>query len=566
MRLSNTFFITRREFPKDEETLSARYLIRSGMIYKNDKGIYSYLPFGNKVVENIKRIIKEEFDSINANQVVMPSLVPSSVFDKTGRKELFADEMYNLVDRNNREYSLCPTSEELFAELAKHKIMSYKDLHFTLYQIGTKYRDEEYLKCGLSRKKEFIMADAYSFDANDGGADISYDKMYLAFKNIFTKMGLNPMVVRSDALYMKGLSSEEFQVISEHGDNTVVKCNNCTFASNIEEAACKNGYKLYSDKLNRKELITTHGITDIEELSKVLEIPVSYFIKSLIFKVDGEYKMVLLRGLSEVNINKLRKLFKTTNIEIPTSRELERIGTHEDFIGPIDSTMEVIADNEIKSLVNAVVGSNKKNKHWLNICPGKDFKVTKYADVKLFDETSLCPKCRSKCKIYKGSEVGHIFKLGDNYSEHYGLKYVDEKNETNYVHMGSYGIGVDRCVTSIVEKYHDGNGILWPMSVAPFKVCIVVANVNDSETFKYAKRLYEKLSSKGIDVLLDDRKESIGVKFADMDLIGIPIRITVGQSFVTGELEFKLRNSMFTEYVKCSEILEKVEGEIKKSY
>ena len=267
MRLSNTFFITRREFPKDEETLSARYLIRSGMIYKNDRGIYSYLPFGNMVVENIKKIIKEEFDSINANQLIMPTLVPANVFETTGRKELFADEMYNLIDRNNREYSLCPTSEELFAELAKHKIMSYKDLHFTLYQIGIKYRDEEYLKCGLSRKKEFIMADAYSFDANDGGLDISYDKMYLAFKNIFTKMGLNPMVVRNDASYMKGLSSEEFQVISDHGDNIVVKCNNCTFASNIEDAACKNNYKLYSDKLNRKELISTHGITDIKELS-----------------------------------------------------------------------------------------------------------------------------------------------------------------------------------------------------------------------------------------------------------------------------------------------------------
>ena len=228
--------------------------------------------------------------------------------------------------------------------------------------------------------------------------------------------------------------------------------------------------------------------------------------------------------------------------------------------------MEVIADNEIKSLVNAVVGSNKKNKHWLNICPGKDFKVSKYADIKLFDNTSICPKCRSKCKIYKGSEVGHIFKLGENYSEEYGLKYVDEKNETNFVHMGSYGIGIDRCVTSIVEKYHDGNGILWPMSVAPFKVCIVVANVNDSETFKYAKKLYNKLKATGIDVLLDDRKESIGVKFADMDLIGIPIRITVGQSFVTGELEFKLRNSMFTEYVKCSDIIKKVEEVIEKSY
>ena len=558
MRLSNCFYITRREFPKDEETLSAKLLIKSGMIYKNDKGIYTYLPFGLKVVENVKKIIKEEFEKINANEVIMPTLVPSKVFDDTERKELFGKEMFNLVDRNKKHYSLCPTSEELFAVLARNKIMSYKDLHFTLFQIGNKYRDEVDLKCGLSRKKEFIMADAYSFDANDGGADISYDKMYLSFKNIFTKMGLNTMVVRSDAAYMKGLSSEEFQVISEQGDNLVVKCNNCTFASNIEDADCKNTYKLYSDKLERKELINTHGITKIPDLSKALGIPVNTFIKSLIFKVNGVYKMILLRGNSEVNINKLRRLFKTNDIEVPSSQELERMGTLEGFVGPMDCTMDVIADNEIKSLINAVVGSNKKNKHWLNICPGKDFKVTKYADVKLFDENSVCPKCKGKCKILKGIEVGHIFKLGDNYSKYYELKYVDEKNESNYVHMGSYGIGVDRCINSIVESYHDDMGIMWPMNIAPFKVGIIIANVNDRDTFKYAKNLYEKFNSMGIDCLLDDRKETVGVKFNDLDLIGVPIRITVGQNYSSGEVELKLRNSFMTEFIDTKDIVNKV--------
>lgn len=566
MRLSNCFYITRREFPKDEDTLSAKYLVRSGMIYKNDKGIYTYLPFGLRVVENIKKIIREEFEKINGNEVIMPTLVPSKVFDETGRKDIFGKEMFNLTGRDKKEYSLCPTSEELFAMLARNKITSYKDLHFTLFQIGTKYRDESDLKCGISRKKEFIMADAYSFDANDGGADISYDKMYLAFKNIFTKMGLHPIVVRSDAAYMKGLSSEEFQVISEHGDNIVVKCNNCTFASNIEDADCKNTYKLYNDKIERKELVNTHGITDVNELSKELGIPVSFFIKSFIFKVDGKYKMILVRGNSSVNINKLKRLFNTNRIEVPTTHELDKMGTVDEFVGPIDCTMEIIADNEIKSLINAVTGSNKKNKHWLNICPNKDFKVSKYADVKIFDENSVCPKCRSKCKLLKGVEVGHIFKLGDNYSEHYDLKYTDEKNEQDLVHMGSYGIGIDRCINSIVEMYHDQYGIMWPIEVAPFKVAIVIANVNDKDTFKYAKGLYDKFNNLGIDCLLDDRKESVGVKFNDLDWMGIPIRITVGQNYSSGEVELKLRNSFVTEFVQTKEIIDKVKQIIKNNY
>ena len=565
MRLSNCFYVTRREFPKDEDTLSAKYLVKSGMIYKNDKGIYTYLPFGLKVVENIKKIIKDEFEKINANEVSMPTLVPTRVFEETDRKELFGKEMFNLIGRNKKHYSLCPTSEELFASLAKNKVASYKDLHFTLFQIGTKYRDESDLKCGISRKKEFLMADAYSFDANDGGADISYDKMYLAFKNLFTKMGLNTLVVRSDAAYMKGLSSEEFQVISEHGDNHVVKCNNCTYASNIEDADCKNTYKLYSDKIDRKEIINTHGITDVNELSKELAIPVSQFIKSFIFKVNGVYKMILVRGNSEVNINKVKRLFNTNKIEIPTEQELEKMGTKEGFIGPINCTMEIIADNEIKSLINAVTGSNKKNKHWINICPNKDFKISRYADIKIFDENSVCPKCKSKCKILKGVEVGHIFKLGDNYSEVYDLTYTDEKNEQNLVHMGSYGIGIDRCINSIVESYHDELGILWPMNVAPFKVAIVVANVNDSDTFKYAKNLYNKLNSQGIDTLLDDRKESVGVKFNDIDLMGIPIRITVGQNYSNGEVELKQRTSFMTEFIKVENIINEVKTIIKKN-
>lgn len=559
MRASSTFFITRKEYPKDENTISAKLLVKSGMIFKNDNGIYTYLPFGLKVLNNIKKIIKEEMNNLDADEVLMPSLISSDVFEFTKRKELFGEEMFNVISRNNKEYSFCPTHEELFALLARNKIKSYKDLHFILYQISNKYRDEEKDEYGLIRKKEFCMADAYSFDANDGGSDISYDKMYQSFHHIFNKLRLNIMVVGSDASYMKGLSSEEFQIESEYGDNEVVKCTSCTYASNIEDAWCKSNYKFEDVKLLKKELVKTSNIKTINEVSKYLNTDVSNIIKSLIIKIDEEYLMILLRGNSELNIEKLKRTLNTKTIEIPSSYELERIGTSVGFIGPIDTTMKVIADSEVKTMLNAVCGSNKKDYHFINVVPGRDFKVNKYCDLKLFDENNLCPKCRSKCEIIKGIEVGHIFKLGSNYSKDYNLKYTDETNNINYVHMGSYGIGLDRCMGAIVEKHYDNKGIVWPINVSPFKVCIVLANINDRDSYKYAKDLYEKLNKLEIDTFLDDRKETIGVKFADMDLIGIPIRITVGRGYENKEVELKLRNEKKSINVKITDIIEKIE-------
>lgn len=562
MRTSNSFFITRREYPSDEESDSAKLLVKSGMILKNSNGIYTYLPFGFKVFENVKKIIREEFNNINANEVLMPTLIPSRYFEVTQRKKIFDKEMFNITSSDNKEYSLCPTSEELFAYLARNRIQSYKDLHFTLYQISNKYRDEIKTEYGLIRKKEFTMADAYSFDANDGGSDISYDKMYLVFKNIFTKFGLSPITVRSDSSYMKGLSSEEFQVISKYGDNEVVKCKKCTYASNIEEAECKNSYKISVDNRLKKQLVKTPNIKSIFDLSNYLHIKEKNILKSIICRVDGVYKMFLLRGSSELNISKVKKLFKTNNIEIPSSYELEKMSTTVGYIGPINCTLEIIADNEVKTMTNFVCGSNKENYHYLNVNIDDDFKVNRYADIKVFDSASLCPKCKSECEIVKGIEIGHIFKLGDNYSKEYSLKYLDEKNEINYVHMGSYGIGVDRCISAIVESHHDYKGIIWPMNVAPFKVAIVVVNINDKASFKYSKELYEKLNKLGIDTLLDDRKESVGIKFSDMDLLGIPIRITVGRDFENNEVEFKLRKDDHTECVKTKDLIDKIKKEI----
>lgn len=565
MILSNSFFITRKEFPNDEESLSAKLLIKSGMIYKNDSGIYTYLPIGLKVIENIKKIIKEEFNKVNAEEVLMPSLIDCESFSYSKRNMAFESEIFKLTGRNNKDYMLCPTHEELFSILVRQKIRSYKDLHFTLFQISNKYRDEEKPKYGLTRKKEFLMADAYSFDADESGLDVSYDKMFQVFKRIFNRLNLNTIVVSNDAEDMLGESSEEFQVICDYGDNEVVKCNNCTYATNIEYASSSNIYKKEEKNILAKKLVYTPNKKTIKEISDFLQIEPKNIIKSIIIKVDEKYVMLLLRGNSEINFKKIEKIYPNRIITIPNSEELEKIGTKVGYIGPIKSTMEIIADNEIKTIENAVCGSNKENYHYINVNPNIDFKINRYADIKLFDNNSLCPRCKNKCSIKKGIEVGHIFKLEDNYSGNYNLKYVDEVNEMNYVHMGSYGIGIDRCMGAIVETSNDEKGIIWPIEVSPYKVAIIVVNVNDKEVMKYARTLHDKLEKLNIDTILDDRKETVGIKFNDMDLIGVPIRITVGTNLTNGIVELKMRNEEKIEEVDSRSIILKIEDILEKN-
>lgn len=560
MRMSNSFFITRKEFPKDENTISAKLLIKSGMVFKNENGVYSYLPLGLKVVNNIKKIIRNEMDKINAEEVLMPSLVDYSYFENSGRNVIFGKEMFTLTDRNNKEYALCPTHEELFAYLVRNKIQSYKDLHFTLFQMSNKFRDEFHPEYGLIRKKEFLMADAYSFDTDMSGLDVSYDKMYQTFKNIFKRCNLDTITVKSDPESMKGTTSEEFQVECDFGDDKIVKCTSCSYSSNIEEAACltkTNKENNFDIKMIRK--VHTPNIKTVKELKEFFNVDDDKILKSLIVKADSKYIMILLKGNDELNLNKLETILKTKNIEIPSSYELERIGTEVGYIGPIKSTMTIIADMEVKNMHNVICGSNIKDYHYKNVNPKVDFKIDRFADLKIFNESSYCPKCGSKCEMINGIEVGHIFKLETNYSKIYDLKYLDETNTFNYVHMGSYGIGIDRLISAIVEKNHDEKGIIWPMLVAPYKVAIVVINVNDKESYKYSKMLYERLTQNGIDTILDDRKETVGIKFNDMDLFGIPIRITVGKKLEEGFVEIKLRNEIKSNDIKIENVLKTIE-------
>ena len=553
MRMSDAFFITRKELPNEDSSLSTKLLIKSGMIYKNDNGIFSYLPMGLKALKNIESIIREEFNKNKAQELLMPSLVPSEVFKTDNRNNMFDKELFNFKGRNNKDYSLCPTHEELFAMVVRNRINSYRDLHFTLFQISSKFRDEINTKYGLVRKKEFYMADAYSYDTDESGLDISYDKMFQTFNNIFKRLNIDTLVARSDPSLMNGTESEEFQVVCDYGDNEIVKCTNCSYCTNIEYAYSYDKYKREDVDIKPKKLVKEEEINLKDK---------SNFIKSIVVRIDDSYKMLLLKGNAEINLYKLYKVLKTDKIEFPNEYELDKIGTNINYVGPISATMEIIADNEVKSMFNAVCGSNKKGYYYVNVNPGVDFKVSRYVDIKLFDKNSLCPRCKSKAEILNCVEVGQIYKLDTNYSKTYDLKYADETNTLQYVYMGSYGIGLDRCVDAIVEKHHDDKGILWPIDVAPYKVAIVVLNIDDSESFKYAKKLYEKLQDLKIDTLLDDRRDSVGVKFNDIDLIGVPIRITIGSKLESGFVELKLRNSEKSIDIKTNSIITRVLDEI----
>ncbi len=553
MKLSNGFFITRRENPKDESILATKLLIKSGMVIKNTNGVYSYLPMGLRVLKNIKNIIRKEMDNINAEEVLMPVMSKYSESD-------FLTEEFNFLDRDNNRLKLFSSARELFSYLASFKVRSYKDLHFTLYQINHNFRDEEHVEYGLVRKKEFYTLESYSFDSDEGGLDVSYDKMFLAFKKIFSKLGLDTLVVRSS----EGLLSEEFQVISKEGDNKVVKCTRCSYACNIEDATTSTITTVKEVVQKNKEIIKTPGVKTIRDLSEYLDIFPSRILKTIVIKVDNKYKMALLKGESELNIKKLKLLFKTNNVVIPTTYELEKMGIHTGYVGPIDAEIEIIADNEVKSMNNFICGSNKENYHYMNVNYNKDFKISKFADIKLFDDKCLCPKCKNECEILDGIEVGQITKLGSESAKQYKLSYTDEINVKEYVQIGSYSIGLDRVMSAIVENNNDEKGIIWPVSVAPYKVGIVISNINDKEVSKYANTLYKKLEELNIDTILDDRKESIGIKFNDIELIGIPIMVVVGKKLDDGMVEVRLRTEMQSKDVKTNKIIEYIQNILEK--
>ncbi|MEF2784090.1 MAG: proline--tRNA ligase [Clostridium sp.] len=543
MKLSNSYFYTLRENVKDEDSTSGNLLVRAGMIKKSSSGIYMIMPMGKRVLKKIEDIVREEMDNAGAQELLMPALIPEEIYEKSGRREAFGSNMFSLKDRYQKNYVLGPTHEELFTMAAMMKGSSYKDFPYNLYQIQTKFRDETRPRYGLIRVREFIMKDAYSFDRDEAGLHESYMKMFNAYKKIMDRCDLTYKIVKADTGAMGGSLSEEFQAITEIGEDVVVTCDGCDFSSNLEITEVIDTGVTSDEEEKAMEVVETPNAKTIEEVAAYFNRSADDFVKTLIYSVDGKTYAFLLKGNRELNETKVLKLLQANEIELASFDEVERV-THAKvgFAGPVGLDCPIIMDREVAHMKNFIVGANKTDHHIQNVNL-KDFTVEKVADIAQVHEGDICPVCGKPLKFCKGIEVGNTFKLGTKYAEALGLEYQDENNKLHPVVMGCYGFGLERCMASIVEQHNDEAGIIWPVSVAPFTVAIVVVANKDEEQMHIGNELYEALRKEGIDVLLDDRKERPGVKFKDMELIGIPYRITVGKGIKEGKVEFRERTA-----------------------
>ena len=556
MNLKNSYFYTLRESPKDEESTSGILLCRGGFIKKTSAGDYMFLPLGYKVKCNIENIIRQEMNAIDCQELTMPCLLPEDVYVASGRRANFGNDMFSLKDRSGKPMVLGPTHEELFAIASGMKIKSYKDMPFSLYQIQTKFRDEARPRYGLIRVKEFTMKDAYSFDKDEAGLDVAYDKMFKAYHNIFTRLHLNYKVVRANTGVMGGLLSEEFQAISPIGEDTLVLCDKCDFSSNIEVAKHVCLEEPAEEEKPMEEVYTPHAKT-IEEVCDYLHMPITKSVKALLMDVDGKLVIMFIRGDRELNESKVLKLLGGHKLNFANDELIATSNAVPGFTGPVGLKATIVVDDEVLKMHNFCAGANKENYHYINVNP-KDFTYDYVGDIVNVKEGDHCPNCDGKLYFQKGIEVGNTFKLGTKYSKAMNLYFQDEKGQLNPVLMGCYGIGVGRVMAAIIEQSHDDNGMIWPMNIAPYKVCIVVVKTNDEQQMKLANEIYDKLQKAGIEPLLDDRDERVGVKFKDMELIGIPMRITVGRDAVNDQVEFILRTETEKQVISSEEAINKV--------
>ncbi len=562
MRLSKDFFYTIKENIADEDSTSGKLLVKSGMIKKVGNGIYAKMPLGEKTAKNIEKIVRKHMNEAGASEVRMPSLLPMEVFEKTGRKNAFGPSMFKLKDRYNRDYALGPTHEELFAISALSKVKSYRDLHFTTYQIGPKFRDEMRPRLGLIRTREFTMKDAYSFDKDLEGLDESYKKMFEAYHKIFQEIGLDYTVVRADTGLMGGLLSEEFQAITNIGEDVLVMCDKCDFSSNMEISP--NATKEIDNEEEKElQLVETVNQHTIEEVCKFLNLDIKKTVKAMLMNIDGKLVILFIRGDRELNETKVLKLLGASEMGFANDELIATSNAVPGYTGPIGLNCKIVIDNEILNMKNFCCGANKENYHYIN-ANVKDFKYDMVGDIVNVKEGDTCPKCGGKLFFKKGIEVGNTFKLGTKYAEGLGLTYLDSENKSHPVIMGSYGIGIERIISAVVEQNNDEKGIIWPMNIAPYKVAIVVINPKEEKQLSVGEEIYNKLNEQGIDTILDDRNERPGVKFNDMDLIGIPVRITIGKKINDDILEIKLRKEDTVEECKVEDAIEKIKVIISK--
>ena len=552
MRLSQMHIRTLRETPNEAEIPSHILLLRTGMIRKLVSGVYGFMPMGWRSVRKIEQIVREEMDKKGSQEIHMSAVQPAELWQESGRWFAYGPELWRLKDRNGRDFCLGPTHEEIFTDLVRTDVTSYRQLPLNLYQIQTKYRDEARPRFGLMRSREFIMKDAYSFDKDYEGLDKSYNEMYEAYEAIFKRCGLNCRPVEADTGAIGGSNSHEFTAISEVGESEIAYCESCNMAATVERAECVDAEPTAADvEMLALEEVHTPGTKTIEEVANFLEVSQDETIKALLFvtyddegKEDG-YVAAFIRGDRELNMIKLVNALGIPEHAIEFADEAkmaEATGCVGGFTGPVGlHDCKIVVDSELPGLKNLVAGANKADHHVKNVNYGRDYEGHIVTDIKTLKEGDKCPVCGAPVKHARGIEVGQVFKLGTKYSESMGAYYKDENQKDQPIVMGCYGIGVTRTLAAVVEQHHDENGIIWPMSVAPYHAIITLVKPEDEAQKEVAERIYEELQVAGVEVLLDDRKERPGVKFKDADLLGIPVRITVGKLAAEGKVEYKLR-------------------------
>ena len=543
MRVSNLFFATQREVPADAEIPSHKLMLRAGLIRKMSSGIYAYMPMGFKVYKNVEKVIREEMDRAGAQELIMPALLPAEAYQASGRWEKFGPEMFRMSDRGGRPFCLGPTHEEPFTEAVRDTFRSYKNLPVTLYQIQHKYRDEKRPRFGVIRSREFVMKDAYSFDVDEEGLDKSYKIMYDAYRRIFDRLGLDYTVVDADSGAMGGSGSQEFMVKSPIGEDAICFCDACGYAANEEKASCKEGEADTSAELPIEKIKTPDAKT-IEELVAFLNTTPDKFVKTILYNIDGKIVAAMVRGDRDINETKLGNIYDATEMDLASFEDVERItGAKVGFAGPVGlkEKIEVVMDSEVALLKNFIVGACETDYHFKNVNVGRDFTPDVVKDIKNVKSGDLCPKCGKPLGMARGVEVGHIFKLGTKYSDSLGCVYLDKEGKEQSMVMGCYGIGVSRTIAAIIEQYNDEDGIKWPAIAAPYKVIVIPTKTNDEEVMGLAEKLYNAYIDAGYETLIDDRNERPGVKFKDADLLGIPLRVTVGRRAAEGIVELKYR-------------------------
>ncbi|MBU1566693.1 MAG: proline--tRNA ligase [Proteobacteria bacterium] len=549
MRYSQLLLPTLKEVPADAEIVSHILLLRAGFIRKLTAGIYSYLPMGLAVIRKVENIVREEMNRAGAQELLMPMVQPADLWVETGRYKKYGPELLRFRDRHDRESCLGPTHEEVITDIARKELHSYRDLPVNLYQIQTKFRDEIRPRFGLMRGREFIMKDAYSFDVSDAAAEVSYRKMYDAYKRIFSRCGLDFRAVQADSGAIGGSFSHEFMVLAKTGEDTIVVCNTCEYAANMEKAVVKLRIGASTETLAELKKVETPGKRKVDAVCDFLGIGPEKLVKTLVFMADGKPVAVLVRGDREVEEVKLKNLLGVADVEMADDLEVfNATGVPTGYLGPVGIAIRVVADQEVAAMQNFYVGGNEKNYHLQNANLGRDFQVEAIADLRQITTTDPCPECGGALSLTEGIEVGHVFKLGTGYSQSMNATFQDSDGQEKHFVMGCYGIGVSRVVAAAIEQNHDENGIIFPVPLAPCTVIILNLGGKDEKLTAVAEKLYKDLQEAGIEVLLDDRDERPGLKFKDADLLGIPYRLTIGNSYAkSGKVEVRRRRDAVIE-------------------